>query len=78
MTRTNTPLKKYLTNFGAKFLQWVAEYADDLLIIGGLGFIIRASFLVHPIFGFYVLGIIMVGVGWLLAGGPGPKKRGDG
>ncbi|HHY46972.1 MAG TPA: hypothetical protein GX506_06690 [Firmicutes bacterium] len=70
MTRINTPRKTFLINFGAKALQWLAEYVEDLLITGGLGFIIWASFLVSKLLGLYVLGFVLVGLGWFLARSP--------
>ena len=57
--------------------RWLADYAEDLLIVAGLGVIVLASFLVHVVLGLYVLGAVLVAVGWLLARGLG-GKRGDG
>jgi len=57
--------------------QWLTDYAEDLLIVAGLGVIVVASFLVHMILGLYVLGAVMVAVGWLLARGLGGKRGGS-
>ena len=56
---------------------WLADYAEDLLIVAGLGVIVVASFLVHMILGLYVLGAVMVGVGFMLARGLGGKRGGS-
>jgi len=45
--------------------------------VAGLGVIVVASFLVHMILGLYVLGAVMVAVGWVLARGLGGKRGGS-
>jgi len=45
--------------------------------VAGLGVIVVASFLVHVILGLYVLGAVMVGVGFMLARGLGGKRGGS-
>lgn len=70
MIRTNMPQKTSSTSFGAKALHWLGNYVEDVLIIGGLGFIVWASFLVGEILGFYTLGGVLVGLGWFLARSP--------
>lgn len=70
MTRTNTPQKTSSISFGAKLLQWLKDYAEDVLIISGLGFIVWASFLVGRVLGFYTLGVVLIGLGWFLARSP--------
>jgi len=77
MTRTDTQQTKSWRNYGAKAGRWLADYAEDLLIVAGLGVIVYASFLVHRILGLYVLGAVMVGVGWVLARGLGGKRGGS-
>lgn len=70
MTRTSTPQKTSWINFGVKVLRWLGNYAEDVLIISGLGFIVWASFLVGRILGLYTLGAVLVGLGWFLARSP--------
>ena len=77
MTRTDTQQTKSWRSYGAKAGRWLADYAEDLLIVAGLGVIVVASFLVHMILGLYVLGAVMVAVGWVLARGLGGKRGGS-
>lgn len=70
MTPTNMQKKTSSTSYGAKTLRWLGDYAEDVLIISGLGFIVWASFLVGRILGLYVLGVVLVGLGWFLARSP--------
>lgn len=70
MTPTNTQKNISSINFGAKLLQWLKDYAEDVLIISGLGFIVWASFLVGRVLGLYTLGVVLIGLGWFLARSP--------
>jgi len=70
MTRTNMRKKTSLISSGVKILRRLGDYAEDVLIISGLGFIVWASFLVGRILGLYVLGVVLVGLGWFLARSP--------
>lgn len=69
MTRTDTPQRKSSTSYGDRLRRWIADYAEDLLILAGLGAIIWASFLVGLIPGLYVLGVVLIGLGLLIARG---------
>jgi len=44
-------------------MQTLIQYADDLLTLAGLGVIVWASYLLHPIAGLYALGLSLVLVG---------------
>lgn len=74
MTQTSTQQKKSSTSFGDKILKWLSDYAEDMLIISGFGFIVWASFLISRIVGFYVLGAVLIAMGYFLARSP---TRGD-
>lgn len=67
MTRTDTPKRTFWISCGAKALRWLADYAEDLLIMAGLGVIVWASFLVSLVLGLYTLGVMLVVAGLLLA-----------
>ena len=41
-------------------VQVLTQYADDLLTLAGLGVIVWASYLLHPIAGLYALGAALV------------------
>lgn len=69
MTRTSMPQTTSSTNFGARLIRWLGNYAEDLLIVAGLGAIVWGSFLVGPVLGLYTLGVVLVGVGVLIARG---------
>lgn len=69
MTRTDTPKRTFWTSCGAKALRWLADYAEDLLIVAGLGVVVWASFLVSVVLGLYTLGAVLIVVGLLLARG---------
>ncbi|SDY84475.1 hypothetical protein [Thermoactinomyces sp. DSM 45892] len=47
-----------------RFLQLLSE---DFLICLGLFFIIKASFMLHEIAGYYVMGIVLCFIGYLIA-----------
>lgn len=67
MTRTDTRPTRSWTSFGAKAGRWLAAYAEDLLIVAGLGVIVWASFLVSRVAGLYTLGAALVTMGLALA-----------
>jgi len=69
MTRTSTPRTTSSISFGARLRRWLADYAEDLLIVAGLGAIVAASFLIGVIPGLYTLGVVLVVVGALIARG---------
>lgn len=69
MTRTDTPRKTSSISCGARILRWLTDYAEDLLIVAGLGAIVAASFLIGVIPGLYTLGVVLVVVGALIARG---------
>lgn len=69
MTQTSTPQKTSSASCGAKLRRWFAGYAEDLLILAGLGCVCAASFLIGTILGLYTLGLVLVGVGALIARG---------
>lgn len=69
MTRTGMPQTTSSKSCGARLRRWLAEYAEDLLIVAGLGCIIGASFLIGMVLGLYTLGVVLVGVGVLIARG---------
>ena len=69
MTRTDTPKRTFWTSCGARALRLLADYAEDLLIVAGLGAIVWASFLIGVIPGLYTLGVVLVVVGLLIARG---------
>ena len=47
--------------------RWFSQVAEDLLVTAGLGFVVYASFLWHPVAGFYTLGFGFLTAGILLA-----------
>lgn len=65
-----------MKRLGSILTRLARDYAEDLLILSGLGVIVYASFRLHEIAGLYVLGLVLAGVGWLLAGGPTLGRKG--
>ena len=47
--------------------KFVFKFAEDLLIIGGLMLIIGASYKINAIFGQYVLGFVLLWIGFIIA-----------
>jgi membrane-bound ClpP family serine protease len=50
-----------------KVLSILGKYAEDFFIILGLVFIVAASFMISRIFGMYILGLVLLLVGLLMA-----------
>lgn len=42
------------------------EMASDMLVMAGLGMLVFASFLIHPIAGWIVSGLVLIGLGVVL------------
>lgn len=45
--------------------KWILANAGDLLELSGLGVIVSATWLLHPLAGMYVLGVVLVLLGAL-------------
>lgn len=41
----------------------VREVVSDLMILAGAGVLVYAAFLIHPIAGFVVSGVVLIGLG---------------
>lgn len=54
----------------------IAAIFEDLVVLGGLAFIVRASYLVSPMVGHYTLGGILVLVGLAMSAGLKQQQRG--
>ncbi|MTI95189.1 MAG: hypothetical protein FH749_06830 [Firmicutes bacterium] len=59
-----------LAKTSALFLRGkLAEYFEDILVLVGLGFVVRASFMLSPLAGNYTLGGVLVLLGLALSAG---------
>ncbi len=56
---------------------FMAMYGDDLLITAGCGCLAYGGFLISPIVGWIVAGVLLIGLGWLVGMASLPGKRGE-
>ena len=56
---------KYVLENIKKFhpLAFINQYLEDILIISGLAFIVKATFLLSKIAGLYCIGVFLLGLG---------------
>lgn len=57
-------------------LQWLLQYADDLLTVAGIGVIVCATFQLNRIAGLYAVGAALVLCGYGVAKATGAPGRG--
>jgi hypothetical protein len=51
-------------------MKWLHRYGDDVCITAGLVLIVWATFRLSLTAGLFLLGVLLVGLGWLLARQP--------
>ncbi|MBW3492287.1 hypothetical protein [Bacillus sp. FDAARGOS_1420] len=50
-----------------RFLLFFISILEDILLISGLSIIVGTTFFIHPIYGWYLLGIILTLIGVVIA-----------
>lgn len=70
------PTRIFSTNYGGdRIKKFLFDYIEDVLIFSGLVCIVGATFTWCALAGFYVLGVVLFGLGCWFAKYP-PRRRG--